>query len=749
MKNKTIFEKYIENQPLIDKYKQEKDTDKAVDVIIPVIHTNILWEQNLKSIYREIPVNRLLIGDGGCIDDSLKIAKKFPRVKVLNHRKYVSLGYSIKKLIEEVKTDWFIYLHSDVYLPEGWFNKMIQNQNKYDWFESKHHMSVLIDYPMNYTDYNRSLSGGQMGRKFIFKKLINRIDDDYLYRNEDLIFSDLVKQKGFKVGRADNAILYHQLMNKRSQWQRNITNVSFIVDRSKKENEREWIMQVKGIIKYTNPTDQNLIDSVEQSVKQLEKQNINLNEFRKWVSIVNPLWLPYLSGKIVLLVVDTNTYFTGLIEIARKLNDISDYTPFFYFSIDYPTRNKDLDTLNTEQIQYYCENGSEEKIRYIPKIFANLFPFRILRTYNKYRRKYYLINNILEKNKPVLVVLAADNIWYDTAIFIKIAHIKNIPSVIIPQWVANSKEPAEYIVRNAEYDAKKYPNKILTKIYSKWFIKYKDKTLIRLPAEHVLVKEWFKLTPPLPWILHSGSADKILLESRSMMKHLLNAGLEKDNLVVTGSVQNDLMAKHIRNYKDEKTSLYKRLKLSKYKPIILTALPPDFLYQPGGRPECEFKNYNSLANYWVKTLSELEDNYNIIVNLHPSVTKKEINYLKKYPVIISESNIIDLIPFCDFFVASVSATIQWAIVCSKPVINYDVYQYNYDDYANVKGVIHINNKSEFVRIINKIAFDKKFYKQITAEQKKSADDWGMLDGNSGKRIIKMFDRLTQKTDDKQ
>ena len=98
---KSIFNRYYSSEVFIDRYMI--DPKDAVDVIIPVIHTNELWESNLKSIYREIPVKRLLVGDGGCIDDSIEIANKYPRVKVFNQKDYVSLGFSIRKLIENVR----------------------------------------------------------------------------------------------------------------------------------------------------------------------------------------------------------------------------------------------------------------------------------------------------------------------------------------------------------------------------------------------------------------------------------------------------------------------------------------------------------------------------------------------------------------------------------------------------------------------------------------------------------------------
>lgn len=293
MNKKTIFEIYLSEEKFIDRFK--KDKKDAVDVIIPIVHTNELWRKNLLSIYREIPVKRLLIGDGGCIDDSLKIALKFPRVKIFNHRKFVSLGFSIRKLIEEVQTPWFIYLHSDIYLPEGWFNEMTKHKSKYDWFECRQHHTLLIDFPLPYPPEDRSLSGSQMGRKEAFKKILPQIDDDYLYRNEDMIYADLIKGQGYKYGRVASTFHFHQIMNKRSAWLRTIKNVSFKIEKSPKEESREWIMQIKGIIKYTDPRDPQLIQSVQGSLLELlKRKDFNFSQFEKWVKKTNPKWLIYL-----------------------------------------------------------------------------------------------------------------------------------------------------------------------------------------------------------------------------------------------------------------------------------------------------------------------------------------------------------------------------------------------------------------------------------------------------------------------
>ena len=188
----SIFRSYFTQESFFDRFVS--DSSDAVDVLIPVMHTNDLWRANLLSIYREIPVKRLLLGDAGCVDRTLDIASQFPRVTVFDHRSYVSLGYSIRKLIEEVRTDWFVYLHSDVYLPPGWFDTMKKFQGHYDWYECRQQLTILLEYPK--PNRYHPTSGSRMGRKAAFAEVLPKIDDDYLYRNEDIVLAHLVEEAG-------------------------------------------------------------------------------------------------------------------------------------------------------------------------------------------------------------------------------------------------------------------------------------------------------------------------------------------------------------------------------------------------------------------------------------------------------------------------------------------------------------------------------------------------------------------------
>lgn len=296
MKEPSIFREYYEKTSFYDRYQD--DPSSAVTVIIPTVHTNELWEANLFSIYREIPVKQLLVGDGGCIDDTIEIAGKFPRVIVHNHRHYKSLGFSIRKLIEAVETDWFIYLHSDVYLPKGWFDEMNHHKGDYDWFGCKMRHTVMVEYDNDYGE--RPYAGSQMGRKEAFAKGLGRIDDDFVYRQEDFVFSDIVAKAGFKEGKLDSIFHYHQTIKKPSPfWNPKDLKVSISQNLSLEQEIRVWNTQARGIIKYLSPSSNWVIYDAGYGVyRLLQLRHFTKKDIYSWILETNPVWLPIIKKQV-------------------------------------------------------------------------------------------------------------------------------------------------------------------------------------------------------------------------------------------------------------------------------------------------------------------------------------------------------------------------------------------------------------------------------------------------------------------
>jgi len=289
----SIFARYYAPEMFTDRFSNRPDG--AIDVLIPVLNTNELWEKNLISIYREIPVSRLLIGDAGCSDQTIAIAKKFPRVEVHDHSSFKTLGYSVKELIKRVETEWFAYLHADVYLPGGWFDTMRSYQSDFDWFGCPMQVTVMGEY--RHIDLDRPYAGSQMGRKAAFLNGLDTIEDDYVYRQEDFVFAGIVEKGQFRSGRVEDIFHYHQVMPRlygTAARTRSLKSINIEMEMTEAEEIHTAETQLRGTVKYLRP-DKYQIRSVEANVLQLKQLNrFDYEEFIAWVAKTNPEWIPHI-----------------------------------------------------------------------------------------------------------------------------------------------------------------------------------------------------------------------------------------------------------------------------------------------------------------------------------------------------------------------------------------------------------------------------------------------------------------------
>ncbi len=98
---------------------------QEVDVVLLTKNSDFLLEKCLASIYENIPVSNLIVVDGFSTDHTMDIINKFER-KTGNVKKLKVDGSRAKarqKGIDQVKTDLFVFVDSDVILNKGWFDK--------------------------------------------------------------------------------------------------------------------------------------------------------------------------------------------------------------------------------------------------------------------------------------------------------------------------------------------------------------------------------------------------------------------------------------------------------------------------------------------------------------------------------------------------------------------------------------------------------------------------------------------------
>jgi glycosyltransferase involved in cell wall biosynthesis len=93
-----------------------------IDVCIPTWNSGKTLDLCLKSILKEIPVNKIIIVDNFSQDETVNIAKKRRSMLIQTE---CGIGKARQILIEHVTTNYFAFIDSDVVLRSGWFDAVM------------------------------------------------------------------------------------------------------------------------------------------------------------------------------------------------------------------------------------------------------------------------------------------------------------------------------------------------------------------------------------------------------------------------------------------------------------------------------------------------------------------------------------------------------------------------------------------------------------------------------------------------
>jgi len=285
--------------------KIEKLTEK-IDVIIPLKNIPPGFDKNLESFDKQIPINRILLGITSNIRPLLNdILKRFPKITIIDQSELYSQGYCLQQLFEKVETPWFIYFHADVSIPEGWYNEMSLYKDQYDAIEC-----LSVDPSTNlaykYQDEflkERAFSGAQLFKTSIFKN-IRKLDDDYVFRTEDIFFQQEIQKQGYKYKKIQTTYHFHQIKGK-----------------EKLDMKKVGMESLKATIKYLspeNPVNYELVWGYCSLIKKFG--NWNKNEWLNFCKNNNPEWIPLLKKIIKQTKLDRKLF--GAKRKLRRLYDL-------------------------------------------------------------------------------------------------------------------------------------------------------------------------------------------------------------------------------------------------------------------------------------------------------------------------------------------------------------------------------------------------------------------------------------------
>lgn len=351
--------------------------------------------------------------------------------------------------------------------------------------------------------------------------------------------------------------------------------------------------------------------------------------------------------------------------------------------------------------------------------------------------------SLIRLHRADVVVMGGDNPAYTTAGLIEGSHIEGVSVVLVPSTMSNGLEEAEVYAGDPRYYIDRPSARLVAELFPHWVTVHNGLRLLRCPPGRALAMEAQGIAPPEPWAFNSGFADAITAESSAMIDYASAAGLPRNRMIATGSPSDDVMFHILKNAAEGRRKLYDELHLPRDRQMLLTPLPPDFLYVTGGRPQCDFQDYATLVQAWIGTLAD-QDAFNVVVALHPSVQIDTMRHIERSNVRIAPYRTSELVPLCDLYVASVSSTIRWAIACGKPVINYDLYRYRYTDFLNIDSVLCTEEYDEFRAWVRRLATDPARLEALRQGQAQAAPRWGFLDGHCLERILEVLTDCVQR-----
>ena len=463
----------------------------------------------------------------------------------------------------------------------------------------------------------------------------------------------------------------------------------------------------------------------------------------------------------LLFIINIETQFSSLLPLASFLRENSVYNPIFFLDFSYHNLHTEQAFCEKNTFEYvtFSENSIQQanNLSVLMRLFLvsltviNFVLFRLFKTryqefFGHLRNRIQQRINIIDTLKSILndfqikvIVFSEASAGYQAPEFVTIANKSKIPTLLIPFTVANKLEFAESYLRHLPiYEVKGIAKKTLAFLSPKWVFKYKDKQLLFFPLLEILAMEIVGLAPKQPWIYNGLDLSKIILDNDFLKEYYLKEDIDKDKIAVLGTLYMDICHKKMINktyYIEEITHF---LNFETVKPIVLCAMPPDFYPNPN------YDGYDKMITEWVKMFNQ-QDKHNIILSLHPRSTYENFKHFENDKIRIFRGNIVEVMPLCDIFVASISATIRMAIACKKIVLNYDVFQWNYTEYQAVDTVITVDNSIDFAEKFTLLTSNKVYLDENIEKYQKYKDFFGKIDGKSGERIITLLDELTHTT----
>jgi hypothetical protein len=337
---------------------------------------------------------------------------------------------------------------------------------------------------------------------------------------------------------------------------------------------------------------------------------------------------------------------------------------------------------------------------------------------------------IHSENIAAVLVMGDRHVGWETAL-IKAANDRNLLTIIVPFGMSDPKSDVEIRLRLP--DVKQYMvstliEKLVGRVYPNWVKESGEHQMFFVPVGNALAAKTLGLMPDLPWTIGGGAAHRMAVESPKVLKTFLEEGIPLEKMVVTGKPSMDQIFERMQV--SEKSGLTQELGISKGQKIILCSVP-----QLAEHKLLSWSEHWQEIEFLFSTLTK-QQGVKVVLSLHPQSNPEDYQTLAdQYGAVIARRRIYDLIPNCDFLVATYSSVVVQAIGCGKPTIVVDFYGLDYTYYDDEPGVVVIKQRETLAPEVNRMICDREYYDQMVEAQIQRGPEWVLLDGMCTDRVV--------------
>lgn len=289
--------------------------------------------------------------------------------------------------------------------------------------------------------------------------------------------------------------------------------------------------------------------------------------------------------------------------------------------------------------------------------------------------------------------MAGVQFFYGHLKIFNLASSADLAQVIYPYSLVNEKEWILAFSKNSMMTKNSIVNRSLDLLFPEW-TRSTNGIRVRLPFRFAVLSKLTKFLTYNPWLQGANLSIPIFAPDKFTFKYLVSSGYDPAHLHLGGVPSGKELAqarrRYLNNSKNTKTK----------KPLVTIALPPDQTSDTTGM------EYRGLLRALIfEPCAALAENCTFAFVLHPRINGPTKDWLKSLEVKILNGSLAERIAESDIYIACASATLRIAEALAVPAIDYDIYDFGYQDFSESRVVQVASNPDELKLLVKKLLLD--------------------------------------------